>query len=118
MNTVTVEISTPEGVFFAGPSSAVDLHSIDADIHIEPSGESYLTLLRLTEITIRRGSEFLSFVLENATASLRAGQLVVLAENIRPTVQENRGLPHADTWNLGQACIGLNATTYDNPQSP
>lgn len=97
MNTVAIEISTPAGVFFAGPSSAVDLHSIDVAIHIEPTGESYLTLLRLTEITIRQGSEFLSFLLENATASVKVGQLIVLAENIRPTIQENGGMRHGDT---------------------
>ena len=39
--------------------------------------------MKATEITLRRGEEFLSFRLENATANLKDGRLIVLAENIR-----------------------------------
>lgn len=104
MNAVSVEISTPGGMFFAGESSAVDLHTVDADIHIAHSEESYFTLMRVTEITLRRDSEFLSLALENATARLKPGQLIVLAENIQLIAQENKadgitapGEDHRDT---------------------
>ena len=53
-------------------------------IAITPWEKNYLSLMHTTEITLRIGSEFLPFVLENATASLTVGRLTVLAEEIRP----------------------------------
>ena len=40
-------------------------------------------MIQTSEITVRTGDELLTFVLENATASLAKGRLTVLAEEIR-----------------------------------
>lgn len=53
-------------------------------IAISPQEESYLNLTQTTQITLRVGTEFLSFVLKNAAASLANGPLTVLAENMQP----------------------------------
>ena len=60
------------------------LRTTDGVIAINPQEESYLNLTQTTQITLRVGTEFLSFVLTNAAASLRDGLLTVLAEEVRP----------------------------------
>ncbi len=86
--TVTVELNTATGTVFSGEAGAVELRTTDGVIAINPQAESYLNLTRTTQITLRIGTEFLGFVLENAAASLRDGQLTVLAENIQPIPAE------------------------------
>ena len=58
------------------------MRTMDGAITINPREESYLNLTQTTEITLRVGTEFLSFVLKNAAASLRDGRLTVLAEEV------------------------------------
>lgn len=82
LKTVMVELSTPRGSVFSGPAGGVELRTTDGTIAINPREESYLNLTRTTEITLRVGTEFLRFRLKNAAASLREGQLTVLAEEI------------------------------------
>ena len=84
LKTVSVELSTPKGSVFSGHAGAVELRTTDGVIAINPQEESYLNLTETTQITLRVGAEFLSFVLKNAAASLRDGRLTVLAEDIRP----------------------------------
>ena len=80
---VMVELSTPDGSVFSAQAGGVEMRAIDGVIAINPREESYLHLTRTTEITLRVGTEFLTFELDNAGASLRAGRLTVLAEKIR-----------------------------------
>lgn len=84
---VAVELSTPGGVFFAWRCGSVELRTVEGAVEINPSEGHYLSLLRATEITMRRGGQFHTFALENATAGLKDGTLVVLAERIRPLSQ-------------------------------
>lgn len=84
IKTVMVELSTSRGSVFSGHSGAVELRTTDGAITINPCQESYLNLTHTTEITLRVGTEFLSFVLKNAAASLRDGQITVIAEEIEP----------------------------------
>ena len=81
---VSVELSTPKGSVFSGRAGAVELQTTDGVIAINPQEESYLNLTQTTQMTLRVGTEFLSFVLKNAAASLRDGQLIVLAEEVQP----------------------------------
>jgi len=81
---VAVELNTPKGGIFFGRAASVELRTTDGVIAIIPQEESYLNLTQTTEITLRVGTEFLSFVLKNAAASLRDGRLTVLAEEIEP----------------------------------
>ena len=81
---VMVELSTPKGSVFSGQAGGVELRTTDGVIAINPQEESYLNLTQTTQITLRVGTEFVSFVLKNAAASLRDGQLTVLAEDICP----------------------------------
>ena len=80
-----VELNTPQGSTFSGQADGVELRTTDGVIAINPQEESYLNLTQTTQITLRVGTEFLSFVLKNAAASLRDGQLTVLAEEAEPT---------------------------------
>ena len=84
LTTVTVELNTPEGSVFSGQAGGVELRTTDGVIAINPREESYLHLTQTTQITLRIGTEFLSFVLKNAAASLRDGRLTVIAEGICP----------------------------------
>ena len=84
LKTVSVELSTPKGSVFSGHAGAVELRTTDGVIAINPQEESYLNLTETTQITLRVGTEFLSFVLKNAAASLRDGRLTVLAKEVRP----------------------------------
>ncbi len=81
---VMVELNTPQGSVFSGQAGGVELRTTDGVIAINPQEESYLNLTETTQITLRVGAEFLSFVLKNAAASLRDGQLTVLAEEVQP----------------------------------
>ena len=99
LKNVMVELSTPKGSVFSGRAGSVELRTTDGVIAINPQEESYLNLTETTQITLRIGTEFLSFVLKNAAASLRDGQLTVLAEEAEPTsaasvsaASRNRGL--------------------------
>ena len=83
MKKVMVELSTPNGTVFSGEAGGVELRTTDGVIAIKPREESYLHLTQTTQITLRVGTEFLTFALENAAASLRDGRLTVLAEKIR-----------------------------------
>ena len=83
LKTVMVEMNTPKGSVFSGQAGGVDLRTTDGVIAINPQDESYLNLTETTQITLRVGTEFLTFALENAAASLRDGRLTVLAEKIR-----------------------------------
>jgi F0F1-type ATP synthase epsilon subunit len=83
LKNVAVELSTPRGSVFSGLVEDVTLRTSDGLIAINPVEEAYLSLTNISQITLRVGSDFTSFALENAAASLRAGQLTVLAEQIR-----------------------------------
>jgi F0F1-type ATP synthase epsilon subunit len=85
LKSVAIELSTPRGIVFTGRASDVELRTTDGMITISPSKVSYLNLTHMTRITLRVGSEFLCFHVENAAASLRNGLLMVLAEKIRRT---------------------------------
>lgn len=85
LKTVRVELSTPQGSVFSGHAGAVEMRTTDGAITITPRAESYLNLIRTTEITLRVGTEFLRFVLKNSAANLREGRLTVLAEEIHAT---------------------------------
>lgn len=84
LKNVMVELSTPKGSVFSGQAGGVEIRTTDGVIAINPQEESYLNLTQTTEIRLRIGTEFVSFVLRNAAASLREGQLTVLAEEIEP----------------------------------
>lgn len=84
LKNLMVELSTPKGSVFSGQAGSVELSTTDGRIAINPQEESYLSLTQATEITLRVGTKFLTFVLKNAAASLRDGRLTVLAEEIEP----------------------------------
>jgi F0F1-type ATP synthase epsilon subunit len=89
-----VELSTPLGSVFSGHADGVDMETTDGAIAINPQDESYLNLTQMTQITLRVGTEFLSFALKNAAASLRDGQLTVLAEEAQPnSTAQKSGAP-------------------------
>ena len=77
-----VELNTPQGSIFSGHTDGAELRTTDGVIAIRPDEESYLNLTQTTQITLRVGTEFLIFALENAAASLRDGRLTVIAEHI------------------------------------
>ena len=82
-NVMVVELNTSGGNVFSGHADSTELRTTDGVIAIQPGEESYLNLTETTQIRLRAGTEFITFVLENAAASLRDGRLTVLAEHIR-----------------------------------
>jgi len=83
MNDLTVELSTSRGLFFSAMASAIDVHTEDGSIHINPREESYLSMIHATEITLQTADGSFVFVLGNAVAGLKEGSFTVLAESIR-----------------------------------
>ena len=78
-----VELSTARGMVFDRQADGAELRTTDGVITIEPGDENYLNLTETTQIRLRIGTEFITFVLENAAANLGDGRLTVLAESIR-----------------------------------
>ena len=83
MPDLTVELSTPRGLFFSATATVVDVHTEDGSIHITPREESYLSLVHATEITLQTLDGPCVFVLDNAVAGLKGHTFTVLAESIR-----------------------------------
>ena len=84
LQNVMVELNTPRGSVFSGVAGGVEMRTTDGVITINPREENYLHLSHTTEITLRVGTEFRSFLLKNAAASLRDGRLTLLAEEVQP----------------------------------
>lgn len=83
MKPITVELSTPRGVVFAGVSVAIEMRA-NVALELRPPRENCLSALGSAEITLRQGAQLLSFALENVWASFDEHCLTVLAEVIRP----------------------------------
>ena len=83
MNDLTVELSTPGGLFFSATASSIDVRTEDGSVHITPREESYLSMIHATEITFQTADGPCVFVLENAVAGLKGRTFTVLAERIR-----------------------------------
>ncbi len=97
LKTFMVELNTPKGSVFSGQAGSVELRTTNGVIAINAREESYLNLTQTTQITVRVGTEFLSFVLKNAAASLRDGRLTVLAEEIHEAQPVQAATPDFDT---------------------
>ena len=82
LESVTVELRTARGRVFSGQAAGVEMRTTDGVIAITPCEASYLTLTQTTQVTLRVGTEYFTFVLTNAAASLREGLLTVIAEDI------------------------------------
>ena len=80
---MVVELNTPRGSVFSGHADDAELRTTDGVITIQPAKQSYLNLTEVTQIRLRIGTGFISYMLKNAAASLRDGRLTVLAEEIR-----------------------------------
>jgi F0F1-type ATP synthase epsilon subunit len=83
MKTLTVELSTPKGRFFAATASSIDLRTEDGSIHLNSGEGSFLNLIHATEITLRTPDGVVVFGLKNGVAGLNGTTLSVLAESIR-----------------------------------
>ena len=77
-----VELSTPNGRIFSATASSIDVRTEDGSVHITPRQESYLNMVRATEITLQTEDGPCVFVLENAVAGLKGRTFTVLAERI------------------------------------
>lgn len=82
--TLKVEISTPQGIIFAGECDGVEMKTTDGIIDIRPERNSHLSFTRTSEITLRIGSESVRYALENASAGLNRSCLTVIAQTARP----------------------------------
>ena len=83
MYDLTVELSTPSGLFFSATAASIDVRTEDGSVHITSREESYLNMIHATEITLQTEDGPFVFMLENAVAGLKGRTLTVLAESIR-----------------------------------
>ena len=95
MYDLTVELSTPSGLFFSATASSIDVRTEDGSVHITPREESYLSMIHATEISLQTADGPCDFVLENAVAGLKARTFTVLAESIRRVEPEALAEPLA-----------------------
>jgi F0F1-type ATP synthase epsilon subunit len=77
---VVVELNTANGCVFSVQAAAVELRASEATIAINPDSESYFNMSEASQISMRVGTEFLSFALKNAAAKLQDGRLTIMAE--------------------------------------
>jgi F0F1-type ATP synthase epsilon subunit len=78
---LNVTVSTPRGVVCSEQASAVDLRTADSCIHLTPAQEGFLCFLNTSHVTIRSGTSLMDLSLHNASASVRDGRLVIIAES-------------------------------------
>ena len=95
MTDLSVELSTPIGLFFSATASSIDVRTEDGSVHITPRDESYLNVVHATEITLQTADGPCVFVLENAAAGLKGRTFTVLAESIRRVEPEALAEPLA-----------------------
>src|SRR6266508_3778480 len=81
---IRVELTTPRGRVFSGVVSSIEMRTGEGLIAITPLEKSYVSMIHTTEITVRIGHEFRTFVMKNASAGLAEDSLTVLAEEIQP----------------------------------
>lgn len=82
---IRVELHTENGPVFIGDSSSVEIRTDDGAVLLIPPGETFMSMVHLSTITLRCGGDFKTFHLKNATAGLHGRRLTVLAEEILPT---------------------------------
>ncbi len=82
---IAVEIHTEHGPVFIGDSSSVEMRTDDGTVLLIPAGNTYMSMLQRSTITLRCGSVFKTFDLKNATAGLHGRHLTVLAGEISPS---------------------------------
>ena len=95
MYDLTVELSTPRGLFFSATALCIDVHTEDGHIHITPHEESFLNMIHATEITLQTADGHCVFLLENAVAGLTGRTFTVLAESIRRVEPDALAAPAA-----------------------
>ena len=81
---LTVELSTPLGLVFRGETSSVEMRTGDGSVLVLPPGETIISMIASSTITLRQQTEFRSFHLKNASVGLRGNRLTILAEVIEP----------------------------------
>jgi len=81
---VFTHLSTPAGVVFAGPVEAAEFRSQKTTVQLVPGQATYFGTIEKAEIVLRIGREYLVFSVVNGTASVKEGELTVLAEAILP----------------------------------
>lgn len=79
-----VELSTPQGIVFAGGCDGVEMKTTDGIIDIRPERNSHLSFTQTSQITLRVGSESIRYALENASAGLNENCLTVIAQIVTP----------------------------------
>lgn len=81
---ITVVLHTEHGTVFTGDSSSVEVRTNDGAVLLIPAGETFMSMVHLSTITLRCGRDLKTFKLKNATAGLHGRHLTVLAEEILP----------------------------------
>lgn len=82
MKHLSVKLSTATGCVFSGSASSLEVRTDDGNIHFNSNEESFLSLLRATEVTVQTPDGPRLFALDNAVAGLRGHNFTVLAESI------------------------------------
>ena len=85
--TIQVELTTHEGVVFSGMANSAELSHASGTVQIEPDGTDYFGCIEAGEITLRIGNDFRFFSVREATASVEARRLTVIAEVMQPAVR-------------------------------
>ena len=83
MKTLTVELNTPEGPFFAASASSIDVRTKDGCFHVSSNDESFLNMIHATEVTCQTPEGTQVFENANAVAGIKGRSFIVLAESIR-----------------------------------
>jgi hypothetical protein len=83
---IAVELNTGQGPVFIGDSSSVEMRTDDGTLLLIPAGNTYMSMTRLSTLTLRCGTDLKSFKLKNATAGFHGNRLMILAEEIHPIV--------------------------------
>lgn len=82
---LVVELRTGQGSAFIGDCSSVEMRTDEGTLLLIPAGNTFMSMIHTSTLTLRHEGDFKTFNLVNATAGLRGRHLTILAEEILPT---------------------------------
>ena len=78
---ITVEVSTPRGLFYTAEAADATLATGEGSVHFASGSDNHLYAPKRTRLVVRTGTEFHTLVMENASVHFHDQRLTVIAES-------------------------------------
>ena len=111
---IAVELHTGHGPVFIGDSSYVEVRTDEGAVLMIPAGETFMSMVHLSTITLRCGGDLKTFNLKNTTAGLHGRHLTVLAEEILEVALPSPQSPYFEACSSDEPKIQAEKTIKKN----